>query len=371
MSDIFFKKVELGNIEYFFDLWAIDTGFLNFLVKINERIFDIKFNEKGNNFLCFEKKNQEKIPVEDVDFIKYHVNNFSLIFNNENLLYSSEDNLINNNLNKLIVYSKNLMFFYDAKFDALFRVVNYKVTDIEIIYKENSLKNINFVKVQKNFNNLVKSSYDLLELKLIKLDMNNLKTAIDSCEDEELANELELEYKKFSQQYHLKLSLANDIRNCSGSQDIFLKNLNYFRIIFSNSKSFKIGKLICNFFVISNHYLITKDNFLSLILARILNSTLLPIISFLFELSDLLTADYYYEKRFEISNEIDKILKMTEDFELFVEQKYFKDYLRSSIYNSIDFILTYSIDLSIFFISEIYYLIKNPINRFKKFIFVI
>lgn len=371
MSDIFFKKVELGNIEYFFDLWAIDNGFLNFLVRINDRIFEIKFNENEDHFLCFEKNNQEKTLVEDVDFIKYHVNNFSLIFNNENLLYSSEENLISNNLNKLIVYSKNLMFFYDAKFDALFRVVNYNVTDIEIIYKEDSLRNINFSKVQKNFNNLVKSAYDLLELKLIKLDMNNLKTAIDSCEDEELANELELEYKKFSQQYHLKLSLANDIRNCSGSQDIFLKNLNYFRIIFSNSRSFKTGKLMCNFFAICNQYFVGKVNFLNMIFARILNSILLPIISFLFEISDLLTADYYYEKRFEISNEIDKILKMTEDFELLVEQNYPKNSLRYLIYNSIDFLLTYTIDLSVFFISEIYYLIKQPINRFKKFIFVI
>lgn len=371
MNDIFFKKIELGNIEYIFDLWAIDRGFLNFFVKINERIFDIKFNEKEDNFLCFEVSDKEQTPIEDDDFVKYHVNNFSLIFNNENLLYSSEENLISNNLNKLIVYSKNLMFFYDAKFDALFRFVNYQVADIEIIYKEDSLKNINFSKVQKNFNNLVKSSYDLLELKLIKLDMNNLKTAIDNCEDDELINELELEYKKFSQQYHLKLSLAKDIRNCSGSQDIFLKNLNYFRIIFSNSKSFKAGKLMCNFFAICNQYFVGKINFLNLIFARILNSILLPIISFLFEISDLLTADYYYEKRFEINNEIDKILKMTEDFELLVEQNYSKNSLRYSIYNSIDFLITYTIDLSVFFISEVYYLIKQPINRFKKFIFVI
>jgi len=371
MTNIFFKKIELDGSNYFFDLWTIDRGFLSFLVKINKRIFEIKFDEENENFQCFEKINHEKFLIEDPDFIKYHVNNFSLIFDNQNLLYSNDENVINDKLNKLIVHSKNLMFFYDAKFDALFRVVNYQIFDIEVIYKEDSLANINFSKVQKNLNNLIKSSYDLLELMLIKIDINGLKFAIDNSQDEELINELELEFKKYSQQYYLKLSLANDIRNCSGSQEIFLKNLNYFRIVFSNSQSFKIGKFFCNIFIICHQIFKNKNNLANLILARILNSLMLPIISIMFEIADLLTADYYYEKKFEINNEINKIQNLVDDFEVLVEENYPKNSFNYAVYNLVDILMIYSIDLIVFFFAQIYHFLKQPIDRLKKYIFVI
>ena len=373
MKAKYLKSFEIDNIEYIFDLKHFNYGKIHFLIKDDlNNFFEIYHSDEDNLFLCDKVDDVKGVKrIKDNDFILSHIKKFSTLFSNDEIYYQEEDNFIEDNSNKLIVYSKDVMFFYSNKFDALFKVFKYKILDIELIYQENSLEKIDYSEAQKDLNELIKNNYDLLEIKLIKLDISNLENAIQDCDDEELCNELEIDLKKQSDQYLLKLSIARDMRNCNGLHEVFLKNMSYLHVTFNNSLTFKIGKFIGHIFAIQNLFLKSNPSILKLIFSRIANSILLPLNTLFFELSDLLTADFYHEKKFEINNEIDKNSNVLDEFYATSESLCQKNKFNKLIYETVDIFLTYTIDIFCFIIGEIYYFIKLPVNKFKKLIFLI
>jgi len=370
----YLKSFRVDNFDFIVDLRHFDKGEINFLVKDDfENLFEIYYSEEENNFSCYQSKGEEDVvQIDDQDFVLDCIRKFSTIFSNKEIYYERENNFIEDDQNKLIIYNKDIMYFYESKNDILFKVFKYKIIDVELIYLEQSIAKINFKKAQKSLNNLIKSNYDLLEIKLIKFDIDNIKDTIqNSGDDQELCCELEIDLKKLSNEYLLKLSMARDSRNCSSLNEVYLKNMSYFRIVFNNSLSFRIGNFFGHIFLIQNIFFKSNPNLFNLVLSRIANSVLLALSGLFFELSDLLTADFYYEKRFEIGNRLESYSDELNEFYSIAQKQCQKNTLTLIVFECVELFMTYTVDISCYFVSEVYYFIKQPIDRFKKFIFAI
>ncbi|MFM7620111.1 MAG: hypothetical protein ACKO47_00710, partial [Alphaproteobacteria bacterium] len=354
----YLKSFRVDNFDFIVDLRHFDKGEINFLVKDDfENLFEIYYSEEENNFLCYQSKGEEDVvQIDDQDFVLDCIRKFSTIFSNKEIYYERENNFIEDDQNKLIIYNKDIMYFYESKNDILFKVFKYKIIDVELIYLEQSIAKINFKKAQKSLNNLIKSNYDLLEIKLIKFDIDNIKDAIqNSGDDQELCCELEIDLKKLSNEYLLKLSMARDSRNCSSLNEVYLKNMNYFRIVFNNSLSFRIGNFFGHIFLIQNIFFKSNPNLFNLVLSRIANSVLLALSGLFFELSDLLTADFYYEKRFEIGNRLESYSDELNEFYSIAQKQCQKNTLTLIVFECVELFMTYTVDISCYFVSEVYY----------------
>lgn len=147
----YLKSFRVDNLNFIVDLRHFDKGEINFLVKDDfENLFEIYYSEEENNFLCYQSKGEEDVvQIDDQDFVLDCIRKFSTIFSNKEIYYERENNFIENDQNKLIIYNKDIMYFYESKNDILFKVFKYKIIDVELIYLEQSIAKINFKRLKK------------------------------------------------------------------------------------------------------------------------------------------------------------------------------------------------------------------------------
>ena len=353
--------------EYFINLEEIDGGVFGFKIQINNSIYDFIYDNVLYNFKCLEILDYKSSEIFNKEFIDYHVKNFFTIFDKKNFFGIKDSNIIEFEDNKLILGNDNKMFFFDNSLQIVYEVENYILSFVKLIYENNSLKRINFDKSQKKLNNLIKFNYDLLELKLLKIEINNLYLHIQQSSEEELVNELKTELKKLEQEYSLKLISALDLRNHSYNQNNRKFNTRYFSIIFNNSWLFRVSKKLINFIEIEYYLYKSLPTLYVLFFSKILNAFLVPIIDLMLGITNFMSFNYYYEKKFEIDEQREKLAEIIHNFHVITKQRQ----LQSGIYfkffsKIIDFIFLYSFEMIYFLLAEILSIFQKPIYLFKK-----
>jgi len=357
----------INDQEYFINLEEIDIGVIRFDIKINNLLYEFVYDDHLRGFKCYEVLEGLSKKIFNEDFISYHVDNFFKIFNKNTFFEIPDENIIDFEGNKLILSNDDEMFFFDDSSQILYEMLNYNISSVKLIYTYNSSKKINYTKSQKKLNNLIKFNYDLLELKLLKIEINNLNLYLQQIGDDELADELKIELKKLENEYKLKLISSLDLRNHSDQNSKRKINSKYFTIIFNNSWLFKTSKKLINLVEIEYYLYKSHPVFYIYFLGKFLNALLVPLIDLMLGITGLMAFNYYYEKKIEIDEQREKLAEIIHDFNIITEnQKKSKNSILKFFYNLVDFVFLYSFEMVYFLATEILSIFKRPIFFIKK-----
>jgi hypothetical protein len=353
--------------EYFINLEDIDDGLFGFKIQINNSIYDFVYDDILHHFKCLEILNYQSSEIFNKEFIDYHVTNFFTIFDRKKFLGIGDENIIEFEDNKLILSNDDKMFFFDNSLQILYEVEDYYLSLVKLIYEKNSTKRINYVKSQKKLNNLIKFNYDLLELKLLKIEINNLYLHLQHSSEEELVNELNIELKKLEQEYKLKLISALDARNHDYQKNNRKFNTRYFSIIFNNSWLFRVSKKLINFIEIEYYLYKSLPTLYILFFSKIFNAFLVPIIDLMLGITNFMSFNYYYEKKIEIDEQREKLAEIIHNFHAITKEQQLQNGILFKLFsNFIDFIFLYSFEMIYFLLAEILSIFQRPIYLFKK-----
>jgi hypothetical protein len=361
------RKFIVNEQEYFVNLEEIDGGQFGFKIQINNSTYDFVYDNVLCNFKCFEILGCKSNEIFNREFIAYHVKNFFIIFDRKNFFGIKDSKIIEFEGNKLILSDDNKMFFFDNSLQILYEVENYSLSFVKLIYENNSSKRINFVKSQKKLNNLIKFNYDLLELQLLKIEINNLYLHIQQSSEEELVNELNNELKKLEKEYSRKLISSLDLRNHSYNQNNRKFNTRYFSIIFNNSWLFRVSKKLINFIEIEYYLYKSLPTLYILFFSKIFNAFLVPMIDLMLGITNFMSFNYYYEKKIEIDEQREKLAEIIHNFHLITKEQQLQSGICFKLFSKIiDFVFLYSFEMIYFLLSEILSIFQKPIYLFKK-----
>lgn len=370
MTNNYIRKIIINNCEYFLSLESIDVDQFIMYVKHQNILYKFNYNENLKNIICIQCDTNESV-IDDIKFINYHLTNYLKILDNEKFSIFEDFNEIEYKGDKLIILDNNEMFFYDSQNFALFSIVNYKISKLEMIYLDNVLNKINFSNAQKRFNKLIKNNYEILEIKLIGNEIHKLNTALNKENNPENSEEILFQLRDILVEFNQKSQLLISSNNQYYVKKKILNESRYFQIVFNNLFLLFFAKNMISLTKIFGELFIEKQGLIFLFLYRFSYAFILPIAELILGAIELLSINFYFERKIEID-------QLKDDIE--IECIIFEDLISDCLNNSkniftklfgllINNFFKYTFDLFLYFCRQIIKIFFQPIFAFKNYFY--
>jgi hypothetical protein len=319
---------------------------------------------------CYEIINDNKKEIINKNFIKNHLANFFSILDKENFSGIANCGIIDFESNKLIIVNHSSMYFYDNNCEILYEVKNYQIDSVKLLYHENSKKKIDYNKTYKKMLKLIRNNYDLLELYLLKIEIDSLNYAINQQRYNSKVEELILEVRNIQEYYNYKVNLCIDSKDRDYQYFRNNRDNRFFSIIFNDSWLFSFAKKMISFVELELYFYKAKPTILSLLFTKLANAFIIPLIDLTLGINEFFAFDQFYEKKLEIDDQRFKLSEIINNYQELNNQLKIqkKNSFFSLCSNAIEFTFSYSFELAHFLLAEIFKIILKSNFLFKKII---
>lgn len=364
------KKIKIDNCEYYIDLEAINIDQFLMFVNYNNIFYRFEYDLSLKSIVCLKIDGTNTI-INDNIFIGYHLNNYLKILDNDKFSIFNNFSEIEYKNDKLIVLDNNELFFYDSQNYALFSISNYKINNLEMIYIDQSLNKIRLFEVQKRLNKLVKSNYEVLEIKLMGNEIHKLHLALNNENNYEKTEEILLQLKKLISDFKDKCQLVLNPNNQYYVKKKILNESRYFQIVFNNIFLLNFTKNVITLADIFGNFFIEKPSLLSLLNYRLFRVFILPYAELFLGAIELLSIEFYFERKIEIDQLKDEIN---------IQNIYHDELIENYLDNSSNFFIKlfglvinnffkYTFEIFLFFSRQLIKIIFSPIFIVKNFFY--